>query len=266
VETVWAWDGTRWELLDGDGPPATVVTGMAWDDDRDVLVRYGGIPLPSQSCDPATWEWSLEGGWREIDAEPPVPCDHVELTADPSADRLLMVGGGRGPEPLAGTWAWDGAAWTAVADAGPPPRGHHGLVTDAADGTAIVFGGYDGLRVFDDLWAWDGSAWEEVEVTGAAPGPRSHHGFAIGPEAVLMVGGATTTSTFRSLVADTWLLADGGWSRVAGAGPSARGLPALGYDPTRDVFVLHGGFDASGAALADTWEWDGAWRCLAGCR
>jgi hypothetical protein len=31
------------------------------------------------------------------------------------------------------------------------------------------------------------------------------------------------------------------------------------------VFVLFGGFDASGALLGDTWEWDGAWRCVAGC-
>ena len=48
LETVWAWDGEEWELLSDDGPPATVVTGFGWDPDRDVLVRYGGIPLPEQ--------------------------------------------------------------------------------------------------------------------------------------------------------------------------------------------------------------------------
>ena len=32
VETLWAWDGERWELLSDDGPPANVVTGMGWDD------------------------------------------------------------------------------------------------------------------------------------------------------------------------------------------------------------------------------------------
>ena len=50
VETIWAWDGEEWELLSDDGPPAHVVTGFGWDADRDMLVRYGGIPLPDQTC------------------------------------------------------------------------------------------------------------------------------------------------------------------------------------------------------------------------
>jgi len=129
----------------------------------------------------------------------------------------------------------------------------------------LLFGGLDNSRVFDDLWAWDGSAWSELPVQGDAPGPRSHHGLAAGPDGVLLFGGATSTSTFASLVDETWLLAEDRWSQLDGPGPSARGLPALGYDPDRDVFVLYGGFDPDGAALDDTWEWDGAWRCVAGC-
>ncbi len=120
--------------------------------------------------------------------------------------------------------------------------------------------------MFDDLWAWDGSAWEELTVGGEGPGPRSHHGLAASPAGLLLFGGATRTSTFDSLVDETWLLVGDQWTRLDASGPSARGLPALGYDPDRDVIVLYGGFDADGAALADTWEWDGAsWRCVAGC-
>lgn len=47
--------------------------------------------------------------------------------------------------------------------------------------------------------------------------------------------------------------------------PSERGLPALGFDGARGVFVLYGGFGADGASLGDTWEWDGAWHCLDAC-
>jgi hypothetical protein len=82
---------------------------------------------------------------------------------------------------------------------------------------------------------------------------------------VLLFGGATRTSTFASLVDETWLLADERWSHVDGPGPSARGLPALGYDPHRGVFVMYGGFGHDGSPLADTWEWDGGWRCIGGC-
>lgn len=104
VETVWAWNGSAWELLADDGPPSNVVTGVGWDADRDVLVRYGGIPLPSQECSTETWEWDTTE-WREVAAEPPAPCDHVELAWDATAGRMLLVGGGRGQELVPGTWA-----------------------------------------------------------------------------------------------------------------------------------------------------------------
>ena len=264
IETLWGWTGSAWEELSNDGPPANVVTGFGWHPERDVLIRYGGIPLPDEECSTETWEWGMTA-WRQVDAEPPEPCDHIELVWDARTGQILLVGGGRAQGLMPGTWSWDGTAWNQLTDEGPAPRAHHGLVTDEANGRVVLYGGLDNGRVFDDLWAWDGSAWVEIAVEGDGPGPRSHHGLAAGQDGVLLFGGATSTSTFGSLVDDTWLLADGVWSLVSGPGPSARGLPALGYDPDRDVFVLHGGFDADGNPLADTWEWDRAWRCVAGC-
>ena len=264
VEQMWAWDGGAWELLDDGGPPANVVTGMGWDDDRDVLVRYGGIPLPSQECSPETWEWDTSE-WRLVDAEAPEPCDHIELAFDASAGKMLLVGGGQARNLSSGTWAWDGNAWSQLTDEGPAPRAHHGFVYDGSHEQAFLYGGYDGLAVFDDLWSWDGSAWEELNIPGDGPGPRSHHGLAVSPAGLLLFGGATETSTFDSLVDETWFLTDGRWSLLDGPGPSTRGMPALGYDPDRDVFVLYGGFTPNGSPLSDTWEWDGAWTCVAGC-
>jgi hypothetical protein len=263
-EHVWVWDGDGWDLLSDDGPPAHVVTGVAFDEEREVLVRYGGIPLPSQECAAETWEWDGDA-WRQVEAAPPGPCDHAKLAYDAGAGVTLLVGGGdAGRTLLAGTWAWDGTTWRRLTAEGPVPRAHHGLVYDVSHEQVLLYGGYDGTGVFDDLWSWDGTTWRPVAL-GAGPGPRSHHGLAVSPEGLLLFGGATGSSTFSSLVAETWFLTDGSWRLLDGRGPSARGLPALGYDPTREVFVLYGGFGPDGAALADTWEWDGAWRCVAGC-
>jgi len=237
IETLWVWNGSDWEELSNDGPPANVVTGFGWDPDRDVLVRYGGIPLPKQDCSAATWEWDMTA-WREIEAVPAEACDHIELAWDPSVGRMLLVGGGRAQDLASGTWALEGTRWTALTDDGPAPRAHHGLATDETNGRVLLYGGLDNSQLFDDLWAWDGSAWEDIGVGGSGPGRRSHHGFAVGPAGALLFGGATSTSTFDSLVDDTWLLVDGSWSQIEGPGPTARGLPALGYDPDRDVFVL----------------------------
>jgi hypothetical protein len=67
------------------------------------------------------------------------------------------------------------------------------------------------------------------------------------------------------LTDETWSFDGDLWSSIDGPAPSSRGSATLGYDRERKTFLLHGGFDASGGLLADTWEWDGSWRCVAGC-
>jgi hypothetical protein len=68
-----------------------------------------------------------------------------------------------------------------------------------------------------------------------------------------------------AMLGDTWLLRKGGWTRVAGYGPTPRAEAAAGYDPRRRRTVLFGGRIESPngrvGRLGDTWEWDGKrWR------
>lgn len=261
AEQVWAWDGSSWELLDADGPEPMVVTGAAFDRGRGTLVRYGGLPLDSNDCNPETWEW--DGAWRLVEAEPPGPCDHMALTYDAARGETVLFGGqDSNRNLLTETWTWDGEAWQLVSDIGPPGRAHFGLVDDPLHGQVLLYGGYDG-SVFDDFWSWDGATWTELASPG--PGARSHFGMAASPEGLLLFGGAKTSSSFASLTDETWFLTNGEWSMLDGPAPARRGSPTLGYDAGRDVMVLYGGFDSAGNGLADTWEWDGAWRCVDGC-
>ena len=262
LEQVWSWDGTAWTQLDAHGPPAMVVTGVAYDTERRVVVRYGGLPMRSNTCQPETWEWD-GAEWSETSADPPTACDHIFLAYEAARQRTLLFGGGDDSGNLIEeTWAWDGMRWRLLSDSGPPGRAHFGFVYDDSHGQTLLYGGYDGSQVFSDFWTWDGSAWHQDALE--EPGPRSHLGMAVRPDGMLLFGGATNASTFTSLTDETWYL-HRRWTRVEGPGPSARGSPALGYDSVRDVFVLYGGFDSSGAALGDTWEWDGSWRCVDGC-
>jgi hypothetical protein len=262
-EQVWAWDGQAWRLVDDAGPPATVVAGVAFDPDRRTAVRYGGLPLDSNDCIAETWAWT-EVGWTSLDADPPTACDHMFLAHDAGRDTTLLFGGGDADGNLVTeTWGWDGEGWQQLSDEGPAGRAHFGFVYDADHQQSLIYGGYDGARVFEDLWAWDGSAWSELNVTG--PGPRSHHGLAVGGGRLLLFGGASGPSTFATLTDETWELTEGRWRQLEADGPSQRGSAAIGYDPERDVFVLYGGFDATGAALRDTWEWSDGWSCVSGC-
>ena len=55
---MWSWDGRAWQQLDGSGPPAAVVAGVACDPERRTPIRYGGPPLGSSGCLTETWQWS----------------------------------------------------------------------------------------------------------------------------------------------------------------------------------------------------------------
>ncbi len=157
----------------------------------------------------------------------------------------------------------------ALTDDGPAPRAHHGLATDEANGRVLLYGGLDNSQLFDDLWAsgriglgWTSASVAVARVAELAPRLRGGAG-----RRASRLGGATSTSTFDSLArryvaaGRRLLVAD----RRSGA-VRARVCRRSATTPIVDVFVLHGGFDAEGNPLADTWEFDGnAWSCIAGC-
>ena len=88
---------------------------------------------------------------------------------------------------------------------------------------------------------------------------------AVSPEGLLLFGGSTGPRTMETINAETWFLTNGQWRQLEGVGPSGRDMAAMGYDPTRDTFVLFGGFDADGI-LAETWEFAGdSWQCVIAC-
>ena len=73
----------------------------------------------------------------------------------------------------------------------------------------------------------------------------------------MTVTARTLTALILSLGVVPPLAAQDVWSPMHGVRPPERERHALAYDPQRDRVVLFGGRDG-GAALGDTWEWDGA--------
>lgn len=62
----------------------------------------------------------------------------------------------------------------------------------------------------------------------------------------------------RRALAETWLLANGQWTRrQPAASPPGRGQHAMAWHPVLRTVVLFGGRDANGSPLNDVWEWDG---------
>ncbi|MGI0151443.1 MAG: hypothetical protein ACREC5_05860, partial [Thermoplasmata archaeon] len=106
--------------------------------------------------------------------------------------------------------------------------------------------------------------WEEIAGSG---GPQVITTGAITYDAAdgyLLPFGFAQDASRGSPVAETWALADNGWTEFypSESPPVTTGFGALAYDPVVGEMVLYGGYspDADGAARTDTWTFSvGTW-------
>jgi hypothetical protein len=249
----WEWDGEGWAQLADTGPAPTEFVGLAFDSNRDVVVLF---TRNANYTAGDTWEWDGEA-WTQIDdAGPGVPNGVVGMVYDSARKRTVLEGGslsvgGSPTHPPIGTWVWDGAAWTQVADVGPPQVAYYPLAYDSSRERVIHFGGLTtpGFVVLSgDTWEWDGTLWEQVADIG--PNPRYGHAMA----GNLLFGGYAEGKFFR----DTWSWDGKHWRERQDIGPSPRGFSGMAWDSSRNRAVLFGGEFQSPVTpvqyYGDTWE------------
>ena len=276
------------DASDPAGPTLRRGHGMAWFPDAGVGVLHGGT---GQAVLADTWLW--DGHWTRA-ADGPDRTFH-QIAYD-GTSRVIMFGGTDTAGQRRGeTFAWDGAAWTQVADTGPAPRFNHLMARDTEPGV-VMWGGIsvNGLEL--DTWRWDGAQWTRradqnmqqdlrltyvpLDNTVLATGSsmlliyvwngawttrdsslvRQDHAQDYDPDrrTVIAFGGVISTSFFVN-AADEWNGVD--WARieVAGQAPPVRENTGGFYDPIRHGFVIFGG-DMNASFLDDTWvlRWDSA--------
>lgn len=252
---LWKWSGSTWEVIDSSGPPVRNLGGVAYDSHRNVLVMFGGSYSQNLVYDD-TWEWSPSSGWAQRNVVGPGKRDHVKMVYDATRRRVVLHGGQAVPPSYpAETWTWNGTTWERQTNtAGPGGRIHFGLTYDATGQRVLLFGGVvPGTGTLGDTWAWTGS-WTPAAT---AKSPRSHAELGMSASGVLLVGGFDDggSSVVMQLNGQAWT--------AAGAGPGARYLSSIAFDPNRNVAVLYGGGNPDNdQLLADTWEFSAGtgWR------
>jgi hypothetical protein len=246
-------------------PSARVAAMMDFVPQNAGLVLFGGsAPL----IDNQTWVYDGSNWTQLTPATSPTARMGGSLVHDTARGVAVLYGGLASnisiPPPASDTWEWDGANWTAITTAGSAgARYRQGACFDSLRNKVVIYGGATSQLLIppsNATWEYDGVAWAQVTTTGN-PGPRERPAMCFFPslgKAVLFGG-----NDGGSLSDQTWLY-DGvaaTWTQVAIAGPkpAARNAAVMVYDAARDLCVLHGGQDSSGA-LADTWIFDGvAW-------
>ena len=160
----WEWDGNAWSAV----PTAAHPTGsglhrMAYDEERSVVVAFGGRPANSET-------WVFDGAeWRRASAEGPSPRDHHAMEYAADRGKVLLFGGFNETEKgaLRDLWEWDGARWSKVVADGPDSYGANpGFVYDAANRRMLLFG-TDGREGVAGFWEWNGRRWLALPLTVA---------------------------------------------------------------------------------------------------
>ena len=231
----WEWDGQRWAPFRlSDRPPNTDKHAMAFDALRQVSVALCAEDHASQ-----TWTWDGVGWTRRSpveDSDGPMARSHAAMTFDEDRGRVVLFGG-QSDVTRAGlndTWEWDGFDWEEVTPSAgnPPPRLYPGLACDVARGRVVLFGGdsWETWEAYGDLWEWDGLTWHEIDVSQAAPPPRTAHAMAYdrARQRTVVFGGVDEDEVFG----DTWEWDGVQWEEVAleGARPPARSSFDMVYD------------------------------------
>lgn len=160
----WMYDGTRWDRVATDGPPAMLGGAMAYDARRRVFVLFGGLDTTGRKLGD-TWEWH-DARWTRVASTGPSPRFGAGIAYDARRGVTVIFGGVDSTNrKLDDTWTWDGRAWQRAATGpAPSPRSEGYLAFDAARGVTVLFGGEGPVPVptLGDTWEWDGARWRRM--------------------------------------------------------------------------------------------------------
>jgi Galactose oxidase, central domain len=142
----------------------------------------------------------------------------------------------------------------------PSGRKGHAMAYDSAHGQVVLFGGAGADNaVLSDTWTWDGSNWTQRSPANSPPA-RDFHAMAYDSvhQQVVLFGGST--SSYYSLLSDTWVWDGSNWAQKSPANsPPARFNHAMAYDAAHGQVVLFGGCCRDPLSdTQDTWVWDGS--------
>lgn len=230
----WTWDGTDWTALTpAASPPGRYFGSMAYDQQRQVTVLYGGLSPTFFGANylDDTWEWDGTNWTQVTTANSPGSylgnpgVGEICMAYDLVGQRTVLFGGelfqGIVPAPAV-TFEYDGTDWTQInTGTQPERRSQASLCTAPTLGGVLLFGGTNfnnppgpnGEIVWNDTWVY-----------------------------------SSTTSTWTQIVPN-------------GPVPPARAGASLEFDPNTGLYVMHGGYDSTMTgltALSDTWVFDGA--------
>lgn len=248
----WLWNGVDWTDL--SPPPARTGVAMAYDENRDRHVVFGGRSVPGGADLAETWE-RISVGWSQATpTNAPSARSDAGVAYDSARQRTVLFGGRAGGPcgtELGDTWEWDGQDWQQMSPASSPPT---------AGGVQPVFDSKRNrtwMLVGAQMWSWDGTDWMLNQVAWPGSRSKSHACFDSARGRNVLFGGSAGGNPGNNVLGDTWEWDGQQWHAMAPPAPTpdARELGAMAFDSVRQETILICGYD--GSNIGDTWLWDG---------
>ena len=205
---LWEYDfglNTWVELSPLNPPPARQMHGMAYDEEHEVIILFGGRRTGGGDTFNDTWEYSHRtNSWRSLGPQqsPPVQ-DHINLAYDAKHKKTVLFSGPISrDQSTIGTWVYDHATnnWSTLTTEHTPTGDHTSLIYNRNAGTMMLFGNSEVTRGLE-VWILDleTPAWA-IARSFSGPSYREHFGIAYDEDhdVYLLIGGFPND--------DNWLL------------------------------------------------------------
>jgi hypothetical protein len=278
-DTLWSWEGTRWEkrALDSQSaelpaPVGRTAATLSVDQFGHLLLMGGRRTTNDEAGDCTagdtalcTGMWWFRDTWVDLaqsqsTARPAARYDHV-MAALPGQGTTVLFGGidesqqgcGAGASYYCDdTWVWNGSGWQErVVDTKPGVREGARMHYDSVTEEAVMTGGKgkggqcDGRagKYCTAFWAWNGSTWTETGQSFDASNEEVPdprlHHVVAYDEADAEL--LVAAGGAGSALSDAWTLTGEGWSSSELPGSSVRFGAAMAWSEAEDHAVLFGG-------------------------
>jgi Galactose oxidase, central domain len=268
----WTFRGGTWTVTTPSASPtARWGSTSTFDVADNYVLLFGGYDGTNFLGD--TWEFAT-GQWTHLSPSfAPSARYQAGLVYDANDSYSVLFGGashsGSGWTALGDTWTYAGSVWTLQRPSSAPAARQSATVAySGADQDVVVVGGVvDGDPIAaTDTWEYHTGSWVQIlsqpEITWAQPAGRV--GVATAYEPNLLSAVAFGGSTGYGPNGETWTFFGGPgaasltWHEIfPSVSPAARSYAGMAYDAKDGYIVLFGGMDANGAALGDTWTFNG---------
>ncbi len=245
----WVWDGKKWfNMHPNIYPPGRSKHAMAYDENRGVVVLFGGFS-DDQAMDD-TWEWNGNTWANHCTCIHPSARYGHEMFYDPTRQKVVLYGGYDGENEFNDAWEWDGEGckWDKI-DLGkdPPSASYFSLVRDPDRNSLLaVLSEYP-----SGTWELKDDQWSKL-LTGFEADDRVRTTTVYIPtqKKFLIFGGESQNINLN----DTWIFDGAHWSQYATQNqPSIRSDMVIWYDQIRSRVMLFGGRNGK-IRLNDMWE------------